>query len=199
MQDAHLALGLCSSCEHGIAEMILRDHLRAREGEQDAAFLNLFESLLVESGISLQRIMQGTTVLGKGWWVEDDEVVTLPLCIQEFEGILAESLVTWVAREIELHIATGQFDGLGRTIDGMNQLGTTTHGVERESTCVAEHIEHTLTLGVFLKQGTVLALVNEETGLLTTEPVNIEAQTVLNGDIVIATAQEEAILGFHKG
>ena len=81
----------------------------------------------------------------------------------------------------------------------MNQLGTTTHGVEGETTCVAEHIEHTLTLGVFLKQGTVLALVNEEPGLLTTEPVDIEAQTVLYGDIVIATAQEEAILGFHKG
>ena len=75
VQDAHLALGQGCCREDGITEMVLGDHLRAGECKEDAATLNLLEGLLVESGIALQGIVQGTAVLGKGWRVEDDEII----------------------------------------------------------------------------------------------------------------------------
>ena len=81
----------------------------------------------------------------------------------------------------------------------MYELGTATHGVERKAARVAEHIQHALALGEFLEQGTILTLVNEEACLLATKPINIEAQAVFNGDIIVAAAQQEAILRLHKG
>ena len=76
----------------------------------------------------------------------------------------------------------------------MNQLCPTPHGIEREATSVAEHIEHLLTLRVFLKQRTVLTLVDEEACLLTTKVVNTEFQTILQGNSIISATIEEGVL-----
>lgn len=75
MEDAHLTMGLGGSGEDGVAEMFLRHHLRAGEGEENAAGGNLFKGLRVESGVALQRIVQGSAMLGKGGRVENDKVV----------------------------------------------------------------------------------------------------------------------------
>ena len=48
-------------------------------------------------------------------------------------------------------------------------------------------------MGVALKQTAVLTLVNEETCLLSLEPVNVKAQPVLHGNIGMALAQQEAV------
>ena len=52
-------------------------------------------------------------MLSKGWWVEDDEVVTVFDVVEEFEGIDCICLVAWVAREVEFDIFISQFDGFG--------------------------------------------------------------------------------------
>ena len=57
MQDAHLTLGKGCCREYRITEMVLRDHLRAREREENAALLNLLESFLIQARVSLQRIV----------------------------------------------------------------------------------------------------------------------------------------------
>ena len=88
--------------------------------------------------------MQRTAVLGKCGRVEDYEVVVATCLVEIFEGILAESLVTLVAREIELDVLGGEFDSLGTAVNGVNECGTASHGIERETACVAEHVEHTL-------------------------------------------------------
>ena len=88
--------------------------------------------------------MQRTAVLGKGGRVEDDEIVVATCLVEIFKGILAERLVTLVAREIEFDILGGELDGLGTAIDGVHESGTASHGIERESARVAEHVEHTL-------------------------------------------------------
>ena len=109
MQDAHLTLGKGCCREYRITEMVFRDHLRTRECEENAALLNLLESLLIQACVAFQRIMQGTTVLGEGGRVEDDEIVTgcwllaisrwLSYALQELKGILAEGLVARVIGE----------------------------------------------------------------------------------------------------
>ena len=45
-----------------------------------------------------------------------------------------------------------------------------------------------------LKQRTVLTLIDEETGLLTTQPVDMELQSILHSHIIGITAQDKAIL-----
>ena len=65
VQDAYFAACHCSSCEHGVAEMILRHYLRAGEREQDAAAFYLLEGLLVEPCIAFQRVVKCAAMLGK--------------------------------------------------------------------------------------------------------------------------------------
>ena len=159
VQDAHLATALRSGCEDSIPEVILRHHLRTAEGEQHASPTDAFKGFDIESCIALQRIVQGSPMLGKGWRVENDEVVGVVGLIKELEGIVAESLMTLIVREIQLYVGIGQFDSLGAAIHRMNECGSATHGVDRESSRIAEHVEHFLAAGVLLEQLPVVALV----------------------------------------
>ena len=68
-------------------------------------------------------------MFGKGRGIENDEIVALDF-IQILESVFTESLVTRIAWEIQFYVATGQFDGLGRTVDRVNRLCTATHGIE---------------------------------------------------------------------
>ena len=130
VQDANLSscLGCCS--KHSVAEIILGYHLRAAEGKEDSTLLDSLQALYIQSGISLQRIAQRRTVLGKGWRIKDDEIILLVVLIQILERILADCLVAWVAREVEGDVLIGQLDCLGAAIYGMDCLGITTHGID---------------------------------------------------------------------
>ena len=50
-------------------------------------------------------------MLCKGRRIKDNEVVFIIRSVQELESILTESLMTFVAREIEFHVLSGEFDG----------------------------------------------------------------------------------------
>ena len=107
--------------------------------------------------------------------------------------------MAFIAREIQLHITIGQFDGLRTAIYGMYQFCPAPHSVERESTGIAEHVQHTLSFGEALQHRTVLTLIHEESRLLAAQPVHIEFQTIFHSDIVVGTAKEEAVLHIvHK-
>ena len=152
MKDAHLATSLSCSCEDSIAEVVFSNHLRAAEGKQDSAWLNLLEALDIKACVALQSIMKSSTMLCKGRRVENDEVVFAIVGIKEFESILAESLVTLVARKVEVDIGIGELNSLSATIYRVHQLGSATHCIDRETACIAEHIEHTLAMRIFLEQ-----------------------------------------------
>ena len=199
MQYAHLSACLCGGCEDGIAELLLRDHLRAGEGEENASWSYSLQRLGVEPGVALQRVVQGGTMLGKGGRIEDDEVVGELLPVHKLEGILAESFVTGIAREVERHIASGELDGLQRAVDRVHQRRSSPHGVERESSCVAEHIQHAAPAGIMLEQRAVVALVDEESRLLTFLPVDQEVKAVLHRGVFVAPAHDESVLWFHEG
>ena len=66
VQDANVASrhGCCR--EDCRAKVFLADGLRTREGEQDAARLDLLECLDVQLAIALQSVAQGVAVLGEG-------------------------------------------------------------------------------------------------------------------------------------
>lgn len=110
VQDANLTTSLSSSCEDSIAEIVFGNNLRTREGEDYATRFNLLKSLHIKTGVALESITQSSTMLGKGWWVENDKVVVVASLIEVFEGILAISHMTLVIRKIEVDILSGQFD-----------------------------------------------------------------------------------------
>ena len=130
MQDANLSSSLGCCGKHSVAEIILGYHLRAAEGEEDSTLLDSLQTLHIQTSISLQRIAQRRTVLGKGRRIEDDEIILLVVLIQILEGILAECLVAWVAREVESDVLIGQLDCLGAAIYGVNHLGIAAHGID---------------------------------------------------------------------
>ena len=55
MQDAHFTLGKGCCRKYRITEMVFRDHLRTGEREENAALLNLFESLLIQACVAFQK------------------------------------------------------------------------------------------------------------------------------------------------
>ena len=110
MEYAHLASCLCSSGKDGIAEIVLCNDLRTGEGEDDATWLYLFQCLHIETCIALQGIVKSSTVLGKGWGVENDDIVVACCLFEVLEGILAYRSMAWVIREIEVYVLCGEFD-----------------------------------------------------------------------------------------
>ena len=89
-------------------------------------------------------------MLGKGRRVEDDEVVLVVMGIEILERIVAVSLVTAVAGEVQGHIEIGQFDGLGAAVYRVDRLGTAPHGIYRKTARVAEHVEYISATGIVL-------------------------------------------------
>lgn len=65
MEYAHLPAGLRCRCEHGKAELLPVDSLRAREGKQNAARSYFLESEGVKAPVTAQGALQGAAVLGK--------------------------------------------------------------------------------------------------------------------------------------
>ena len=179
MEDAHTASCLGSSREDGITEMLLRDHLATAEREEDAAALDALEPLEIQARITLQGVVKSAAMLGKGRRVEHDEVVLILVGIEEFEGIVAESLMAGIIREVQRHVLIGELDGLRATVDGMHQPGTTPHGIDRKATGIAEHVQHATSLRVLLKQMAILTLVDKEARLLAMQPVYTELQSIL--------------------
>ena len=78
----------------------------------------------------------------------------------------------------------------------MYEYGSASQSIEGESSCVAEHIEHTSSFSVFLKQATVVTLVNEETSLLSTKPVNMELKSVFRSDVIGISSEQIAVFAF---
>lgn len=113
VHDAHTASALCSCCEDGIAEVLLAYYLGAGEGEEDAARTYLLECLGIELGVAAEGIAEGSTMLGKGRRVEDDEVVLPSHAVEILEGVFGKGFMAGIAGKIKLYIGTGKVDGLG--------------------------------------------------------------------------------------
>ena len=102
----------------------------------------------IEACVATESIAESIAMLSKCWWVENDEVVFVLDVVEEFESIDSIGFVTRVAREVEFDVFVGEFDSFGRTVDRVDEIGTTAHSIERETTCVAEHIEYVATFCV---------------------------------------------------
>ena len=140
MQDAYLAVGLNSSCKHSITEVLLGNNLRTAESKENSARLDSLQTLDIKACITLQGITQSTTMLGKSRWVENNKVVHFVVGVEILESILAEGSMAVVAREVHGNVLVCKLHSLGATVNRVYKLGSSTHGINRESASIAEHI-----------------------------------------------------------
>ena len=84
VEDAHGASHLRRRREDGETESLFVHCLGAGEGKEDASFTNLLKGFGVESLIALERVLDGTTMLGKSRWVKDNEVVLIFIVFSKF-------------------------------------------------------------------------------------------------------------------
>ena len=96
-----LSAALRCGGEHRTAELVFANSLRATKREEQAAFLDETYALGVETDITLQGVVQGCAMLGKGRWVEHNDVVFVFLFLQETERVLAIGFVARVARKVQ--------------------------------------------------------------------------------------------------
>lgn len=99
MQNPHFSMSLSSSRKDSRAEVLLRYHLRATEGEQDASVLDLLQSFDVQADISLQRIVQSRAVLGESGWIKNDEIIAVVVTVEIIESIVADGLMALITRK----------------------------------------------------------------------------------------------------
>ena len=89
----------------------------AAEGEEDAAWLYLFEGFPVESGVAFEGIAQGVLVFGEGWRVEYDEVVGCLHLVEELEGVFCIGGVARGVGEVDGDVGICEVDGLLGGVD----------------------------------------------------------------------------------
>ncbi len=103
-----------------------------------------------------------------------------------------------IAGEIEFNILPRELNSLGTTVNRMDQLRSSSHGVDRKAARIAEHVEHATPLCIVLEKQPIVALIDEEACLLAFEPIDSETQTVLRCYILAGSAIEETIGRFHE-
>ena len=101
--------------------------------------------------------------------------------------------MTAVTREVEIHILIGQLYRFGAAIYRMHEFGIASHGIYGKASGIAEHIQYALAFGIMFQKRTIFALIHKETGLLTSQPVDMEFQSILNSHIVSITTQNKSV------
>ena len=90
--------------------------------------------------------MKCSAMFRKGRRVKYNKVVYVIGIIQKLECIFTICLVTFITWEVQLYVCVSQLDSLCAAVNGMYRLRSASHSIERETTCIAEHVEYRLSL-----------------------------------------------------
>ena len=132
-------------------------------------------------------------MLGESGWIKNDEIIAVVVTVEIIESIVADGLMALITGEVHSHVELRELNSLCAAVYRMHNLGTASHGIDREASRIAEHVKHALALGIVLKQGAIFTLVNKESCLLAFEPVDMKLQSVLHGHIVIGVSIKEPV------
>ena len=179
--------------ENGQAKLVLVDRLRTGEGEDDAPGLDFSERNGVESRVTLEGVAQRILVLGESRGIQHNQIVVAARAIEKFECIFGVGFVPLVVRKIERDVGLRESDGLFAGIHAVHAFSPAPHRIDRETAGVTEHVQDRTPAAVLFEQASVVSLVHEKSRFLAFEPVNVEFQTILKGDILFCVATQEAI------
>ena len=136
---------------------------------------------------------------GESGRIKDDEVILVAGLVKETERLFGKGFMAGVAGEVQFHVAVRQFDGTLGDIHRMHQFRAAAHGVEGETTGVAEHVQHAPPPGILFQEAAVLALVDEKACFLPFQPIDIEFQPVFQRHEVLRGAVEVAVFRLDGG
>src|SRR5436309_1054078 len=174
--EAQAPMGVEGSSAQHLQEAALTHVIRARAGHENAARAEHLERAEVQFFIAANGGIKVTLALRERGWVQDDGVV-LALCrgviLEQVEGI---SLNPFDLAAVQGSVLVGNFQGRTGTIHA-GDLGAVRGEMKGESPLIAENVER-FPFGVAGRGGIVLALVEEGSGLLPFQGVELEADGV---------------------
>ena len=99
-----------------------------------------------------------------------------------------------IPREIQFYILVCQVNSLCWTVYRMNKVCSTSHGIERKTSSITEHIQDITSFCISLQQMAVLTLINKETRFLSFQPVYVELQSIFHCYIFRTSSLDKPIL-----
>src|SRR5450432_383930 len=150
----------------------------------------------MESPVGAEAGREGASVRGEAGWIRDDQIEPLAgrggAC-QECEGVLGDELGGVGRQAVALEVSSRGGDRGRGDVDGDRLAGAAGRRIDRKPACVPEEVQDPPTCGKGPHQGAVLALVEEQTPLLTAQEIDAAAQAVLaNLDLAGGRGAEDA-------
>ena len=86
---------------------------------------------------------------------------------------------------VQGHVVFTNVQGPLGTVQAVHLCSSCFHGINAESSRVAEHIEDFLSVGKRSKERAVFSLIQEESSLLAFFPIDVEAVAMLYGEMAV--------------
>jgi hypothetical protein len=176
LDQAERAMSIEGSGSKHLEEGALAHVIRAGTADEDPAGSQHLQSSQIEFLVSTERRVEVALRLGEGWWVEDDGVV------KPVGGSIVLQQVERVGFD-PFDFALIQSCVLVRHLQGWTGTINPSYGrasgsqVESEASLITENVER-LSMSVCSSRGIILALVEEGSGLLSLEGIEVEVHTV---------------------
>ena len=185
LDHAEGAVGVAGSVSQHAQEVSLADMVGAGAGDQNAAGAQHLQGTQVEFFVAAEGGIEVALALGERWRVEDDGVVALAgggVVLEQIEGVSFDPFDFRLAlvAAVKSCVLVGNFECSPGTIYA-GDVGTAREQMKRETSLVAEDVEG-IAVSVLGSGGVVLALVEEGSGLLAFEGVELELDTVHGED-----------------
>lgn len=166
------------------SEIIGADMRGTRCLQEATTRLHQPDSQLAQFSIGPDRSVLLAGASGERWRIDHHDVVALvrvALCCHHLERIADGARETHMADLfcVVFEISLRGGDRRCRDINRVHEAGTTRSGVDREPTRAGKHIEHRSVVSYGSNPLSVVALVEEMTGLLAVKHIGLERQTIL--------------------
>ena len=178
VEHAHRALRRACGLEQHLPEHVVVQVMAARAGHEDALLLEHRHRESIVFAIRACARRDRTARLDERRRVEHDDAVALALALQTAHGverIHAQELHA-VREPVALDVGARQRQRGFRRIDRQHARGPTARHVHGPLALIAEHVECAAAVRTRLGTLAVLALVQEQTGLLTVDQVGLERE-----------------------
>jgi hypothetical protein len=175
LDQAERSVGVAGSCGEHFQELRLANVVGTGAGDEDSTGAKHFEGAEVEFLVAAEGGIEVALRLGEGGRIENDRVITLAgggVVLEQVEGVGFDPFDLLVTRLVEGGVLVGDFERGTGAVDA-GDVRAAGSQMEGESALVAENVE-SLAVGVLGGGGVVLALVEEGSGLLAFEGVEVK-------------------------
>src|SRR5665647_2453388 len=103
MQNANISFRDGSSREHCFAKVCSGNYLRTGKSKQNTTRTNLLNGPRVQFFIALKCLAQCASMLRKGRWIKDNQIIFIIDVLHKIECICSKSFMTGIAWKIQFN------------------------------------------------------------------------------------------------